>query len=125
MLRKFKNSSIALIEYGTMVIGMNYWDSLIQCEKLTDTLMLVEYANDFDSLIDFKMSTSTSQSEEQQKIAEYRAITLNTNAFNGKWGGKTLGELFDANDREFIEKAIKEMKNEYIREKIVFLEGLK
>lgn len=122
MLRKYKNSSVALIDIN---LGMCDWDSLIQCEKISDNLLLVEFATDFDGLIDFKMLPTTSQNEEQQKINEYRAIVLNNNGFNGKWSGKTLGELFDANDREFIDKAIREMKNEYIREKIVFLEGLR
>ena len=124
MLRKYKNSSVTLIEIGLGARGMQDWDSVIQTEKITDTLLLVEYANDFDDLIDFKMSQSTSQSDEQAKIDEYRAVVLNANQFNGKWGNHTIGEIFDANDTEFIDKAIREMKNEYIRTRIEYLKGV-
>lgn len=122
MLRKYKNSKIYVynILYLNNVLAGGECE-IVQTEKLTDELILVESVDNWDNLDELKMSQTKSQSEEQVKIDEYRAIVLNSNQFNGKWSNKTLGELFDAKDTEFIDKAIHEMKNEYIRTRIEFL----
>ena len=121
MLRKFKNSAINFVtleDYKT--ISFKYF--VIQTEKFSDSIVEVEYCNYEDELVELRVaSTSKSQAQEDDKITEYRAIVLNNNAFNGKWSGKTLGEVFDAKDYEFIDNAIKNMRNEYIRERIEFL----
>lgn len=122
MLRKFKNSYVAT--YNIIDLNRVFCTGelqIVQTEKLTDELILVESVDNWENLDELKMSQTKSQSEEQSKIDEYRAIVLNSNQFNGKWSNKTLGELFDAKDTEFIDKAIHEMKNEYIRTRIEFL----
>lgn len=124
MLRKYKNSIIYVYKISELNEQFLWENFIIQTEKLTDELILVEYSASSDDLIDFKMSQTTSQQEEQAKIDEYRAVVLNNNQFNGKWSGKTIGDIFDAKDTEFIDKAIKEMKNEYIRTRIEFLKGV-
>ena len=121
MLRKFKNS---YIDFVTMLEfkEIAFKQFVIQTEKFSDDIIEVEYCNYEDELVELRVaSTSKSQSQEDDKINEYRAVVLNNNAFNGKWSGKTLGEVFDAKDYEFIDNAIKNMRNEYIRERIEFL----
>lgn len=124
MLRKFEDSFITSVHphrLGTEPLK-NYY--IIQTERISDECVIIEYfdlKNKFTRNL-FNKNNEIQDNEKQAKIDEYKAITLNTNNFNDKWSGHTLGELFEANDREFIERAKKEMKNEYIKERIIFLD---
>lgn len=123
MLRKYKNSYVGILNI-TVEAAINSQKYYVQTEKINDTTFFAEWFNrlenaDFEPL---NAPATYQDNEKQAKIDEYKAITLNTNSFNDKWSGHTLGELFEANDREFIERAKKEMKNEYIKERIIFLD---
>ena len=129
MLRKYKHSFISVYHAHRVDEQSDEPIYIIQTERISDELILIEYFYyDSDSTcseIDFEPLNAPAtyqDNEKQAKIDEYRAIILNDNAFNDKWSNKTLGELFQANDREFIERAKKEMKNKYIQEKIIFLD---
>ena len=129
MLRKYKNSEFAIFhirkeptEIEAIKIIRQY---IIQTEKINDDTILAEYFNTAEEFLEaepLNAPATYQDSEKAAKIAEYKAVTLNNNNFNDKWSNKTLGELFEANDREFIERAKKEMKNEYIKERIIFLD---
>ena len=79
MLRKFKNSYVAMYNIADFNrIFCTGENQIVQTEKLTDDFILVESVDNWDNLDELKMTQTKSQSEEQAKIDEYRAIVLNT-----------------------------------------------
>lgn len=129
MLRKYKNSQIVILYLSKNITyeSVSIIDDkfIIQTDKVSDYIILAEFfknLEDFENAEPISTAVINQNTEKEAKIAEYKAVTLNQNNFNDKWSNHTLGELFQANDREFIDRAKKEMKNEYIKERIIFLD---
>lgn len=127
MERKFINSGFSILDLKTIdelnSLAQYY---LIAIEKVGE-YFVCEYCKEEDiceliptsSLVSGKQPQKKAESE-ADKIAEYRAVELHKDPF-GKYSGKTLGEIIDANDESWYTKVVSSMKNDYIRTRLEFL----
>lgn len=130
MIRKFLNSKIEI--FG---INYNIEDSakinndifFIQNEKMNEDFQLIEYCfkDEILDLIPFSTigannGTIKQNTYSDDKIKEYSEIVLNNDPFF-KYSGSTLGAIIEAKDKNWINRALKEMRNEYIKTRIEYL----
>lgn len=128
MKRLFVNSEFKIVDIDTLdrfglekkyiiaidIIGDDYICEYCQQDEVVDLIP-------FDTVVNSGQKLSRKPESESDKIAEYRAVVLNKDPF-GKYSGKTLGEIIDANDEQWLDKVVKTMKNDYIRQRIEFLQ---
>lgn len=129
MIRKFLNSDIAIDEPKQLRTNFELTDNifLIQSEKLNDDYVLYEwcYKKDVCDLIPFSTTGANNGTIKQntysdEKIEEYSEIILNNDPFY-KYSGSKLGDIIKLKDMNWINKALKEMRNEYIKTRIEYL----
>lgn len=129
MIRKYINSKVILIK-GVSIIEEKVIEDIInnkfiiQVEPQMDNL-IVEYCESAQivDLIPFTSNISTPRQEPQgdlHKVEEYREVVINNDPF-GKYGGHSLGEIFDAQDINWINRCIKDMRNDYIKSRVEYL----
>lgn len=51
----------------------------------------------------------------------YLETYINRDPFGGKYSGKMIKEVFEAGDKRWLDTALKEMKNEFIRERLQYI----
>lgn len=126
MIRKFLNSKIELINTDN-IIGFAPDLFFIQSEKINDNLLLLEICkpDEICDLIPFSTTGANNGTLQQNtysddKIKEYSDVVLNNDPFY-KYSGSTLGAIIEAKDVNWINKALKEMRNEYIKSRIEYL----
>lgn len=129
MIRKYINSKVILIK-GVSIIEEKVIEDIIsnkfiiQVEPQMDNL-IIEYCESAQivDLIPFTSNISTPRQEPQgdlHKVEEYREVVINNDPF-GKYAGHSLGEIFDAQDVNWINRCIKDMRNDYIKSRVEYL----
>lgn len=126
MIRKFLNSDVEIVkmtEIKRFVPDVFF----IQNEKINDDLQFVETClkSEICDLIPFSImgannGTIKQNTFDDDKIKEYSEIVLNNDPFF-KYSGSTLGAIIEAKDKNWINRALKEMRNEYIKTRIEYL----
>lgn len=126
MIRKFLNSHIELLDMN-IIKGFDEKVFFIQSEKITDNLVIFETCmkSEICDLIPFSTMGANNGTIKQntysdEKIKEYSEIILNSDPFY-KYSGARLGAIIEAKDVNWINKALKEMRNEYIKTRIEYL----
>lgn len=131
MIRKFLNSRVEVlgITYSSQDNALinNSETFFIQNEKINDDFQIIEYCfkSEICDLIPFSTTGANNGTIKQntysdEKIKEYSEIVLNNDPFY-KYSGATLGAIIEAKDVNWINKALKEMRNEYIKTRIEYL----
>ena len=130
MIRKFLNSRVEIIQLISPDFefkGLAPDVFFIQHEKITDNLIVVETClkSEICDLIPFSTTGASNGTIKQntyndEKIKEYSDVVLNNDPFY-KYSGATLGEIIEAKDVNWINRALKEMRNEYIKTRIEYL----
>ena len=131
MIRKFLNSRVEVlgITYSSQDNALinNPETFFIQNEKINDDFQIIEYCfkNEICDLIPLSITGASNGTIKQntysdEKIKEYSEIVLNNDPFY-KYSGATLGAIIEAKDVNWINKALKEMRNEYIKTRIEYL----
>lgn len=129
MLRKYINSEMLFLDAkilaNTPKIEEQYL--IIQTERISDTIVLAETIrrNDIFDLIPFGSLTTTPTNNKTQQVDEnlvydYRETIINNDPF-GKYSGEKIGKIFDLGDSGWIKNAIKNMKNQYIKDRVSYL----
>lgn len=81
----------------------------------TDT-MVVEYISKLeDEMFDEPKSRADIDFE------NYLDTTLNKDPFGGKYSGMKLRAVFEAGDKQWLATALKEFKNEFIRDRLQYI----
>lgn len=125
MIRKYINSKVAIIRGVSIIEEKIIGDMfIIQVEPQMDNL-IVEYCENTQivDLIPFTSNISTPRQEPQgdlHKVEEYREVVINNDPFI-KYSGCSLGEIFDAQDINWINRCIKDMRNDYIKSRVEYL----
>ena len=143
MIRKFWDSQIKILNLEESNIDeIDYL--VIQAEKLSDNLLLIECLKK-EQIFDAEPMTLKNNKKESNsekinensdakntnlhknaanatlnQVEEFRDVTINHDPF-GKYSGRTLGEIFDKEDWGWVEKVITSMKNDYIKSRVEFL----
>lgn len=123
MLRKYTNSKISIFEIN-LLKGFEDYCFVIQTETVGDKL-LIEWCKNSEilDLQPFLMVTpqgTKTASFDNSKYDEYISVVINNDPFC-KYSGKTLGDIFTAQDKKWIDKAIQEMRNNYIKDRVIYL----
>lgn len=129
MIRKYINSKITAFRIaetdGEMIRDLQNKYFIIQIDLPTNHCAIVEYCeySEIVDLIPFTSNIPTPRQEPQgdlHKVEEYREVVINNDPF-GKYGGHSLGEIFDAQDINWINRCIKDMRNDYIKSRVEYL----
>lgn len=132
MLKKFYETNVVLVQLnkGLSIEG----DKLIQCELGADGVVAYEVCppnmeiDELTPIIAGCSRVATPPNEVwEPKPTDSTSLrnldtVLNKDPF-GDYSGCKIKEIFDAKDSEWIERAIAEMNNEFIRKKIEQLKG--
>lgn len=122
MKRLFLNSKISICDINQFEINDLY---LIQFE-MSGISILYEWCekNEIADLIPFNTLTLPAAQKEEEnhfdKVDEYRAVVLNNDPLF-KYNDTPLGDIFDKHDADWINKALRVMKNEFIKTRIKYL----
>lgn len=128
MIRKYINSKMKYIIDENDVEYLFAEENkffIIQVEPSINNCLIVEYCESAQmvDLIPFTSNISTPRQEPQgdlHKVEEYREVVINNDPF-GKYAGHSLGEIFDAQDVNWINRCIKDMRNDYIKSRVEYL----
>lgn len=124
MIRKYLNSEFNLYDLMDSLRGELENKYIIQSE-ITNNFLLVEFC-DFDKIVELipfnLQNLKNNDNIESDKLEEFRETILNNDPFF-KYSGAKLGEIFDAKDKAWLSKALKEMRNAYIKERLEYLNG--
>lgn len=128
MIRKYINSKIKYIIDENDVEYLFSEENkffIIQVEPSINNSLIVEYCESAQmvDLIPFTSNMSTPRQEPQgdlHKVEEYREVVINNDPF-GKYSGYAIGEIFDAQDINWINHCIKDMRNDYIKSRVEYL----
>ena len=126
MIRKFINSNVEIVRMEN-ISGLAPDVFVIQNERINDNLQLIESClkKDICELIPFSTQgisngNITQNTYSDEKIEEYGHTILNNDPFF-KYSGHELKDIIEAKDVAWINKALKEMRNEYIKTRIEYL----
>ena len=130
MIRKFLNSTIEILQLKSpdyKFAGLAPDTFFIQNEKINDNMMIIESCKNVEvmDLIPFTTSgiakVPTNQNAyDDATINEYGEIVLKNDPFY-KYSGCKLKEIIIKKDIDWIQRALREMRNEYIRTRIEYL----
>lgn len=126
MIRKYLNSEIGLFDLkgSPSILEIVKKKYIIQTE-ITNNFILFEVC-DFDKIVELipfnLQSLKKDDNIESDKLEEFRETILNNDPFF-KYSGAKLGEIFDAKDKAWLSKALREMRNAYIKERLEYLNG--
>lgn len=128
MIRKYINSKIKYIIDENDVEYLFAEENkffIIQVEPSINQSLIVEYCESAQmvDLIPFTSNISTPRQEPQgdlHKVEEYREVVINNDPF-GKYSGYAIGDIFDAKDINWINRCIKDMRNDYIKSRVEYL----
>lgn len=102
------NESIDLIEYDNLILQM------ITHEE-TDTIV-VEYVSKLEEEM-----FNEPKSRTDIDFENYLDTTLNKDPFGGKYSGMKLRAIFEAGDKQWLSTALKELKNEFIKDRLQYI----
>lgn len=116
-----KNSFIKL--YTTGFFENN--EILYEIEENNTILQIVEHERTNTLIVEYLPR----ESQEQIAVSFERDIEfennldtiINTDPFGAKYSGKSIREIFECGDREWLDKALKLMHNEFIRKKLQYI----
>lgn len=128
MKRVFLNSEIFFaFTFNANVIDNILDDKyIIQVESISNGLIF-EYCNKSDilDLIPFVASNMQEMAKNQprgdiNKVNEYRDVIINKDPFM-VYSDCPIGKIFDDKNAKWISRCLKEMKNEYIKDRVEYL----
>lgn len=121
-----KNSKVILCSrFGTESLGFK----IVEIEESNTILQIVSvpYGSDEDSfLIEYISKLEEEMFDEPKSRADidfenYLDTTLNKDPFGGKYSGMKLRAVFEAGDKQWLATALKEFKNEFIRDRLQYI----
>lgn len=124
MKRLFLNSKIGCYYTSTGFDPNGLY--ILQIESNGSDLLIEYCKNDeISDLIPFTSATLGNTPQEQpkkqfDKVEEYRNEILNNDPW-GKYNETKLGDIFDNQDANWINKALNSMKNTYIKTRLEYL----
>lgn len=124
MKRLFLNSKFCTMHRENL---LKFNAFIIQIDVINQDLTIIEYceSNEVCDLIPFTSATLGNTPQEQpkkqfDKVEEYRNEVLNNDPW-GKYNDTKLGDIFDKQDANWIDKALKSMRNTYIKSRLEYL----
>lgn len=106
--QQFLNDSqwVAAIEHDKTILQLcNFGDDTIIIEALPKTA-LTENKKELETDFDFE---------------NYLDTVINRDPFGAKYSGKKIKDIFIAGDKDWLDNALKNMKNEFIRERLQYI----
>lgn len=126
MIRKYENSKITILNKEQLESFPTNIFYIIQINEICG-LSILEIINNDDknklvlvSNNNAEKTTIKPEEKKDPKIEEYRRVILNSDPF-GKFSGKTLGQIIDANDYDWLDKCRSQMQNNFIKSRIEYL----
>lgn len=99
-----------------VILNIHYITNSDLPSAIAKSFYVVEFIEESKYQADKVISEEKSEEEKQLEI-DLNTI-LNKDPFGGTWNGKTLKEIFDAHDEQWILMAKDKMINTFIRDKI-------
>ena len=126
MKRLFLNSKFICYNMATPP-QFDATDKYILQVEICQNFVIIEYCknDEISDLIPFTSATLGNTPQEQpkkqfDKVEEYRNEVLNNDPW-GKYNDTKLGDIFDKQDANWIDKALKSMRNTYIKSRLEYL----
>lgn len=128
MRRLFLNTKIEYIyDYREDIVNPIFFNGyIIQAEELHNG-MLIEWCDKKEilELIPFVAGNMANMAKNQpvgdvEKVNEYRETIINKDPFM-IYSDCPIGKIFDDKNEKWISRCLKEMKNEYIRDRVEYL----
>lgn len=117
-----KNSIIRI--YGLKDF-LNNEETLFSIEEDNTILQMIEHEATDTLIVEYLPREAQEQSavsfERDIEFENNLDTIINTDPFGAKYSGKSIREIFECGDREWLDKALKLMHNEFIRKKLQYI----
>lgn len=104
----YDNDIIDQIECDNTILQM------VECDQ--DTIMV-----EFISKLEEDMTSPASSVQYDIDFQNYLDTIINKDPFSAKYSGKPIRAVFEAGDEKWLEKALNEMRNEFIRDRLQYI----
>ena len=116
-----RNSNLEIVNSEQLLIFEDNATLILQIVPLSEKLYICEYISRLEEDNVPKSLPSNTMPRGDIDFENYLDTTINKDTFGAVWSGATIREVFEAGDEAWIKKALKEMKNEFIRSKIEYI----
>lgn len=122
-LNKNSKLKVFILTNGTMgeaiaeILNIESSNSLVlQVALISGTCLIIEYISKLEeTMID------EPKSKHDIDFENYLETTINKDPFGGKYSGMKLKTIFEQGDKQWLETALKEMKNEFIKDRLKYI----
>lgn len=122
-LNKNSKLKVFVLTNGTMgeaiaeILNIESSNSLVlQVALISGTCLIIEYISKLEeTMID------EPKSKHDIDFENYLETTINKDPFGGKYSGMKLKTIFEQGDKQWLETALKEMKNEFIKDRLKYI----
>ena len=122
-LNKNSKLKVFILTNGTMgeavseILNIESSNSLvIQIALISGTCLIIEYISKLEEEM-----LEEPKSRADIDFENYLDTTLNKDPFGGKYSGMKLRAVFEAGDKQWLATALKEFKNEFIRDRLQYI----
>lgn len=123
-----KNSILEFIEKGNGIVNETprILEEINECEtERHQILQMVDMGGFFIiekiSRLEEEIATPIGNPTHDIDFENYLDTIINRDPFRGKYSNKQIKAVFEAGDREWLETALKSMKNDFIRERLQYI----
>ena len=118
-----KNSVVRI--YSTIDF-LNNEETLFIIEENNTILQMIEHEATDSLIVEYlpreqNVMTNDVSFERDIEFENNLDTIINTDPFGAKYSGKSIREIFECGDREWLDKALKLMHNEFIRKKLQYI----
>jgi len=104
----YKNDTLDSIEYSNTILQ-------IVTNEQTETVIVECISQLAETMID------EPKSKHDIDFENYLETTINKDPFGGKYSGMKLKTIFEQGDKQWLETALREMKNEFIKDRLRYI----
>lgn len=122
-LNKNSKLKVFILTNGTMgdavaeILNIESSNSLvIQIALISGTCLIIEYVSKLEETM-----LDEPKSKHDIDFENYLDTILNKDPFGGKYSGMKLRTIFEAGDRQWLSTAFKELKNEFIKDRLQYI----
>lgn len=91
-------------------------NQILQIAQLTD-IIIIEYI----SRLEEEMTAPCGQPQHDIDFENYLDTIINRDPFGAKYSNQPIKAVFEAGDKQWLDTALKNMKNEFIRERLQYI----
>ena len=109
-------AKIVEIENQNLILQIVNVPFVRDSSTIDNDYFIIEYISKLEETM-----TDEPKSKHDIDFENYLETTINKDPFGGKYSGMKLRTIFEQGDKQWLETALKEMKNEFIKDRLKYI----